>query len=94
MNRVENGHFERSLAGFNLVEISTNYWALEVIDAGTFEGSFRDVVKFAIISYAFNVKEIDDAVQEMLATGNNSAHFGMWGNFIFSFMAERERKVS
>lgn len=82
--------------GYNLVSLSEEIWSLEVVGIGNFTGSFREVVMFAVLSYAFNIIEIDKAIGGMLKDNHNSAHFGMFGTFIFSFEKkfDLERKAS
>jgi len=87
---------EGNINGYNLISFSEDVWAFEVIGTGSFMGSFREVVEFAVWSYALNIIEIEKAIDSMLLEVNNSAHFGAWGTFIFSFNKPQdiERKAS
>lgn len=87
---------EGNINGYNLISVSEDVWAFEVIGTGSFMGSFREVVEFAVWSYALNIVEIEKAIEDMLSGNNDAAHFGAWGTFIFSFnkLQDVERKAS
>lgn len=87
---------ERNFEGFNLVEITKDIWRLETIGGRDFNGTFLEVVLYAIIKLGFNINEIDTAVKTMLQENHNAAHFGMWARFMFSFnsIKELQRRAS
>jgi hypothetical protein len=71
--------------GYDLIEMGNDQWAMNVRGGSLFVGSFRKVVMHSVAVLGFNLKEIEFAVKEMLDKGHNSAHFGMYKGFIFTF---------
>lgn len=76
---------KNNVGGYNLVEVEKDIWFIHVTDGESYGGTFKEVVLFAILKYNFKFKDIELAVQAMLAENHNAAHFGMWGTFIFSY---------
>lgn len=81
---------ERNIEGYNLTEIGGNIWKIQTINGRSFTGTFLEVVLYAVIKLGFNINEIDAAVKVMVELGHDSAHFGMWTRFIFTFNMEKE----
>lgn len=71
--------------GFNLYELGDNIWRLEVVNVGSCTGSFKEIAIHLNLKYLVNLSEIDRAVQEMVAKGDDAVHIGVRGTFIRSF---------
>ena len=88
--------FKNNPAGYNIVSVTKDIWAFEVIEVGSFLGSFKEVARLAALYYNFELVELDEAIATMLAYNNNAAHFGSWGSFIYAFdkKLDEDRKAS
>ncbi len=75
-------------AGYDLYEITKDEWILHVKDGPIFHGSFKKVAVHAIKHMGFTIYEIEAAVDNMVNRSHNAAHFGMYGDFMFSFKRE------
>lgn len=72
-------------AGYDLYEVTPNEWIMNVKNGPLYVGTFKKVVKHAVIKMGFSLVEIEVAVDEMLKKGHNAAHFGMSRGFISTF---------
>lgn len=73
------------MRGYELVEVEKDIWFLQVDNEQPYYGTFKEVVRFAIIYHDFTLDEIESAVQNMLELNHNAANFGIYGGFIFSY---------
>lgn len=74
--------------GYDLYEITKDQWVLHVKGGNIYNGTFKKLIKYAIVKLGFEMEEIELAIGEMLNKGHNGAHFGMYKTFIFSFIKE------
>lgn len=75
-------------AGYDLYEITKDEWILNVKNGPIYAGSFKKVIKHAVVRMGFDLQELELAVSEMVKNGHNGAHFGMYKGFIYSFQKE------
>lgn len=78
-------------AGYDLYEVQTDSWVLSDRIGGYCTGTFKNVVKGAILM-GFEMKEIEIAVEEMIKHGHDASHFGMYKGFIYTFQRENTDK--
>lgn len=76
------------MSGYNLIELDTDKWILQVIDGDIFGGTFKETILFAATRFGFAIEEIEIAIQEMVAFNHNAVHFGMNKTFIYTFIQE------
>lgn len=79
--------------GYNIYEITRNFWVFEEIAGESFTGSLQEVILFAIFRYDFKIEELEMAIESMANRNNNAAHFGMWASFIYSFNKQFQKKM-
>ena len=76
---------ENNVSGYNIIDSGDNSWYLQVVGKVAYSGTLKQVVKYAVLTYDFNLKNVEDAIKDMIEQGNNAAHFGMWREFMYSF---------
>jgi len=79
---------DRNIEGYNLIEIDKDIWYLQVVGDTIFSGTFREVIVYAVRQFGFKMKDIDEAIQDMVNNNHNVAHFGMYKSFIYSSFME------
>ena len=55
-----------------MIEAKNNVWYLQVVGDTAYEGSFREVVLYAVYRVGFKLSDIDSAVQDMAKNGHNA----------------------
>lgn len=75
-------------SGYDLYEIGLDEWIIDVKGGSLFAGSFKQVVKHAVLNMGFEFSEIEAAIHEMTKKKHNGAHFGMRRTFIFTFQKD------
>lgn len=81
--------------GYNLIEVESNSWAIQVIGDTVFTGTFREVILFSIVRLGFTMEELNIALNDMLTNGDDTAHFGIYRTFLYTFHTgwKHNRKV-
>lgn len=74
-------------SGYKLLDKGNNLWQL-VTSKGVFTGSLREVCVYAVKSLDFDINEIEFSLQEMERKFHNSAEFGVFKSFIFTYDRE------
>jgi hypothetical protein len=74
-----------NIMGYNLIDAGNNEWYLQVVGEAAFTGTIKDVIKYAVYHLYFNFEEIESAINSMIETNSNAAHFGMFKKFIYPF---------
>ena len=77
--------------GFNLHMIELNTWVFDDHSGVLFDGKFRNVVEH-MVDHGFPLHEVELAMNEILKNNHDSANFGMYKSFIFSY--NRKQKVA
>lgn len=70
--------------GYDLFEITSDEWILNIRGGDLFAGSFQDTLRYSI-KMGFELDELEHAVNEMMKLGHNGAHFGVFKGFIHTF---------
>lgn len=75
-----------------LIRVRDNYWQLK---SGGIHlvGSFREIVRYAVKNLRMNISQIEVGVLEMNRKDHNVAHFGVFGNFMFSTLEQVGKKA-
>lgn len=71
--------------GYDVVELGNNQWLLDVKGFRKYHGTLKEVLKFCVKKYGFELSELEFAVETMISSGHNAATFGAYKTFIYSF---------
>jgi len=82
-------NYKANTQGYDLHEKSPSEWVLDVKGYREFVGPLKDVGVLAAKRFGFEIGEIEAAVNCMARNGEDSAHFGMGGSFLYTFNREK-----
>ena len=68
---------------------NSDTWQLESSYNGSYLGSLKQVLTFAVISHGFSLMELETAILEMNQKDHDIAHFGVRKTLIYT---EKEEK--
>lgn len=71
--------------GFDIVDLGDNQWLLDIKGARKYHGTLKEVLKFCIKKYGFEIEELEFAIETMISSDHNAATFGAYRTFIYSF---------
>lgn len=81
-----------SSKGANLHMMAPDTWVFDDHSGQLFDGRFKAVISH-MIDRGFSMNDVETAVNEIIKNDHDSANFGMFKGFIFSYN-RKEKKVS
>lgn len=82
-----------SSKGANLHMVQVDTWIFDDHSGLLFDGSFKTVVGY-MVDNGFKMQDIELAVNEMMKNNHDSASFGMFKGFIFTYDRKDRKKVA
>ena len=71
--------------GYDIVNLGNDQWLLDVKGVRKYHGTIDELIEFCTKKYGFEINDLEFAVDMMVSSNHNAAHFGVYRTFIYSF---------
>jgi hypothetical protein len=71
-----------------------NKWEVHTQGQGAYEGSMLGIIMFCVIKLGFTYEDIREGIEEMTWNDHDTAHFGIYRTFIYSYNQSEKKRVA
>jgi hypothetical protein len=76
------------------IKVIGGKWQVHTQGQGAYEGSFLQIATLCINRLGFSYEDFKEGVEEMTWNDHDTAHFGIYKSFIYSYDSNKKRKVA